>query len=239
MIFYAGAQAQGSSEYKTENYFDLAIGASKGNFSSALSWSHLYGIGKNQRFKIGYGARFTNYIGANKYFSTAPAKYTSTKQGITTIFSKTLEANLDTITTTTASINTLNLALFFQYRLLKKFDIGFNIDVIGLSFGPKKPFNILSSDFDDGQEPVQSASPTRFNLLLTSDNDIGSLNSEFYVKHALTQRWSIRAGLAFIFAEFRTQQDLSFDNGRIVNDRYRYKAPLGVLAVAFQPFAKL
>lgn len=234
----ANAQMVSKNDYRVENYFDLSLSGGRGNFASALSWSHLHGFGKKQKLRIGYGVRFTSFVGANKFYTTAPAKYTSPVQNLGTIFSETIVQNIDTLTTATAFVNSLNAAIYLQYNILPKLEVGFNIDFIGFSFGPEKTFNIISSSFDPNQAPVQSGSPTTFNLLLTSDNDIGSLNSELYLRYWITNKIGIRAGATFLFTEYRTNQDLSFDNGRIMNDRYRFKALMGMLAVTFKPFNK-
>ena len=231
------AQETAKRPYREGHYFDAAVAGAEGRLSTAISWSHLHGIGKKkQNLQIGYGLRFTNFIAANKYFTTAPSKYTSDVQGIGTIFSETIDENIDTITTATALTFSLNLVLYIQYTLTSKIDIGCNIDVVGFSFGPSKSFNVISSIYDAGQEPVQRASPTAFNLLLTSDNDIGSLNSEFYARYKFNSKFSIRVGYAFLFSEYQTDNSLSFDDGRIVNDRYRYKASMGFVGVTFNPF---
>ena len=232
------AQSESKNNYRYENYFDLAVSGSDGNFVSALSWSHWHEIGKKQKLKIGYGARFSSFVGANKYYTTAPSKYTSPVQSLGTIFSETILQNIYTITTTTAFVNSLNAALYMQYSISPKFEVGFNIDAIGFSFGAENKFNIISSSFDPNQAPVQLGSPTKFNLLLTSDNDIGSLNSELYFRYWINSKIGIRAGATFFFSEYRTNKNLSFDNGRIVNDRYRYKSLMGLLAVTFRPFNK-
>jgi len=185
---------------------------------------------------VGYGLRFTSYVGANKFYTTAPAKYTSTRQDIATIFSETIEENIDTITTPTAITYSLNATLNAHYRITSRWDIGFNIDLVGVSFGPERKLNIISSSFDSNQQPVQYGKPTSFNLLLTSDNDLGSLNSEFFVRYWILSKIGIRLGYTFLFSEYRTHQDLSFDNGRIVNDRYRHKAGMALLAVTYKPF---
>ncbi|HEY9045842.1 MAG TPA: hypothetical protein VIN08_08100 [Ohtaekwangia sp.] len=227
------------ARYYEQHYFDVAVSGGSGKFAGALAWNHLHGFGKKQqRFKAGYGVRFTGFVAANKYYTTAPAKYTSTEQNLGTIFSKTLQENIDTITTATAATYSVNLAVYLQYTLRPRLDIGVNIDLLGFSFGSEKRFNILSSVYDAGQAPVQQASPTSFNLLLTSDNDKGSLNSEFYIRYWLTEKIGIRAGYTFLFSEYRTKQNLSFDNGRIMNDRYRYKAAMALVAVTFKPFGK-
>jgi hypothetical protein len=226
-----------ATRYREHHDFDAAIAVGDGSFSASLSWSHLHGIGKKkQRLKVGYGLRLTSFVAANQYYITAPAKFTSTTQSLGTIFSETIQENIETITTATALTYSFNLAIYIQYTLSQKFDIGCNIDALGVSFGPSKRFNVISNVYDAGQEPIQEGSPTKLNLLLTSDNDIGSLNSEFFVRYKITPRISLRGGYAFIFSEYRTNNSLSFDNGRIVNDRYRYKAALAFLGVTFRPF---
>lgn len=231
------AQSSEAKRYRDQHYFDLAVAGAGERFSTALSWSHLHGIGKKkQKLQIGYGLRFTTFVAGNKYYTTAPAEYTSDVQGLGTIFSETIEENIDTITTATALTFSLNLALYIQYVLTPKIDVGCNIDVIGFSFGPSKTFNVISSIYDAGQAPVQRASPTAFNLLLTSDNDIGSLNSEFYARYKFNSKFSVRIGYAFLFSEYETDNSLSFDEGRIVNDRYRYKASMAFVGVTFKPF---
>ncbi len=238
-VTFSHAQDNLKHEYRYQNYFDIAGSASSGQFSAALSWSHLHGVGKKkQKFKIGYGVRLTSFAAANKYYTTAPSKYTSDAQNPFTISSPTIAENIDTLTTATTQTNSLNLAIYLQYDVSPRFDIGFNIDAIGFSFGAEKDFNILSSVYDPGQAPVQPGSPTTFNLLLTSDNDIGSLNSEFYLRYWITKKIGIRAGYTFIFSEYRTNQNLSFDNSRIVNDRFRYKASMILVAVSYRPFNK-
>jgi hypothetical protein len=229
--------AQQQRGYQDNNYFELAVGAAPGQFSGALSWYHLHGIGNGrQRFKIGYGLRFTSFVAANQYFTTAPAKYTSPVQSIGTIFSKTITENIDTITTATASTHSINIALYLQYDITPRLALGFNIDAIGFSFGPKRNFNIISSSFDSNQAPVQRGTPTQFNALLTSDNDIGSLNSEFFRRYWIHSQFGVSAGYTFLFSEYRTDHTLSFDNGRIINDRYRYKAGMVLVAITVKPF---
>ena len=231
------AQQSATKRYRDQHEFDVSAAGASGQFSTALSWSHLHGIGKKkQRLQVGYGLRFTTFVAANKYYTTAPAKYTSSVQGLGTIFSETIDENIDTITTATALTFSLNVALYIQYRLTPRIEIGCNIDVAGFSVGPSKSFNVISSAYDSGQEPVQRASPTSLNLLLTSDNDIGSLNSEFYARYKFNSKVSVRAGYAFLFSEYRTVNMLSFDEGRIVNDRYRYKAAMGFIGLALKPF---
>jgi hypothetical protein len=237
----ARVQAQRSTDdeqtgRRRVDLLDVALSTASGRFSAAASWTRLHDVGAKRRLQLGYGLRLTSFVAANKFYTTAPAKYTSTRQDITTIFSETIDANIDTLTTATAVTYSLNATLNAQYRLTSRWDIGFTIDLVGFGFGPEKKFNIISSSFDSNQPPVQAGKPTQFNLLLTSDNDIGSLNSEFFVRYWVTAAIGIRVGYTFLFSEYRTRQELSFDNGRIVNDRYRYKAGMALVAVTYKPF---
>jgi hypothetical protein len=227
--------------YKYNNYYDFAFSIGKQQVVGALSWSHLHGIGnKKQRFKIGYGLRFTSYYGysAGKYYTTAPSKYTSTVQGPTTIYSPTIEKNIDTLGFANPQVNSLNISIHLQYSISKRIDLGFNIDAFGLSFGAKQEASVISSVYDPNQAYVQTSRPTKINLLLTSDNDIGSLNSEFYLRYWISEHFGVRAGYTFYFSEYTTTTKLNFDSGRVQNDRYRLKSSLLMLAVSYRPFVK-
>lgn len=232
--------AQDSVAYRKGHTFGLSVSLGSGDFATALDWSHLHGIGKGkQRFKVGYGVRYTGYIGADKHFTTAPSKFTSPVQSIGTIFSETILDNIDTLTiNNTAQTNSVNLSVHLQYTIGKrmKTDLGFNIDAVGLSFGGKKTGSITSSALDPESPPVVEAHPTAVNLLLTSDNDIGSLNSEFYARYWISKKVAIKAGFTFYFSEYTTEEKLSFDNGRIMNDRFRYKSSMAMLGVSWKPF---
>lgn len=234
----AQSDSTSSGSYRYNNYFDLATSFGKNEFASAIGWSHFHKLGKQQRFAIGYGLRYTGYWGGNKLYRTAPAKWTSTRQDPLTIFSDDVNENLDTLSIISPQVNSLNISLHLQYALLQKLEVGMNIDLVGYSFGDAVRTYVMSSSFDDGQPPVINAKPTKINLLLTSDNDIGSLNSEFYVRFWFHKKWAIRGGYTFYFSEYTTDKKLSFDKGRVQNDRYRLKSGLFLVGLAFTPFTK-
>ena len=215
--------------YRYNNNYDLAIGAGNG-FSTALSWSHFHKIGKKGKFQIGYGLRLTSLFGSNVAHITAPAKLTSGGTGLGVIANEIIEANLDTLTLNSMQVNSLNLSINLQYAFSEKLEIGFNIDALGFSFGGEQKGNFVAAS----QKRVTSqetAKPTAANVLLTSDNDIGSLNSEFYLRYWLSPKWAIRGGLTFAFSEYTTSRKLTFDN-----DRFRAKVLMPMLAVTFSPY---
>jgi len=206
--------------YKYNNNFDIALGAGSGQFSGALSWIHFHGIGKKKKFKIGYGIRFTSYFGSNQNYMTAPPELTAKPESIDTLFM------------TKAQVNALNVSINLQYSFSSKFEVGFNIDAVGLSFGGKQTGQFISSTLPPINElHMHNASVTPFNLLLVGDNDIGTLNSELYVRYWLSEKIGIKAGLGFLFTEFTTNNKLAFDN-----DRFRNKSMMGMIGITFSPF---
>ena len=79
---------------------------------------------------------------------------------------------------------------------------------------------------------MTSASPTPFNILLVSDNDRGSLNSEFYGKYLLNEKWAVKLGAQFLFTEYTTQTKVQqFPQA---NDRFRNKPLLLCVGVRYK-----
>lgn len=214
---------------------DAALSFAPENFSGSISFSRsVIPVKKWERLRFDYGLRASSFVAANQYYTTAPAKFTSPRQDLLTIFSETIDANIDTITTATGQTNSINLFIGFEYNVYRRWSVGMNIDLLGLSFGASKRFNIISSSFDPDQSPVIEAKPTPFNLLLTSDNDLGSLNSEFFARYSPEGKLSFKAGLTFIFSEYTTDRKLSFNNGDIRNDRYRYKSAMFMIGATYR-----
>ncbi len=56
--------------FKYNNNFDLAFAFGGGQVTISPSWAHLHGIGKKEKFKIGYGVRFNSVFGSDQIFTT-------------------------------------------------------------------------------------------------------------------------------------------------------------------------
>ena len=138
--------------------------------------------------------------------------------------------NIDSIKYASTQVNSFNLSINIQYTTKEKIDIGFNIDAIGFSFGKKETGEYIAYQ-STSNNTIQSAKPTPFNLLLVSDNDLGSLNSELFIRYWLSPKWGLRAGASFLFTEYTTDNKL-----RLENDRWRNKALLGMIGVTYSPF---
>ena len=195
------SQAQ-SLPVHLNRFLDLSgtIGDKEGTVSS--SYVNNWRIGKSRKFEVGLGARATFYSGADKEFYTAPARLArSTTIPFLIVLAGHEEQNTDTLTVHKPSVFSLNISANLGYQFASKWYGGINIDLIGFSLGSASSASLLSNGIVSMEN---QAKPAHFNLLLTGDNDYGSLNSEFFVKYKISQRWQLKALYQFYFAEYKT-----------------------------------
>ncbi|UBM57883.1 hypothetical protein LAG90_13820 [Marinilongibacter aquaticus] len=211
-----------------QNYIDLSLAARDG-FSSALSYQKQYGIGTNKKIKIGWGLRSTFYTSGPKELITAPAELTSGKQSIVAFFTAYKDEKLDTMSVNRTSMANLNALLNLEYAFTSKFGLGFNIDALGFTVGKAQKGLFHASQSEGYNQTEQNLKPTPFNVLLISDSDRGSLNSELYGRYAVNENWGLRLGISFQFIEYTADQKLTYGN-----DRYRLKTLLPHLAFFYQ-----
>jgi hypothetical protein len=211
---------------------DLAVSGGGGGSSLALSYTKMFAVGKKQAFRIGYGLRLTSATASNQDYITAPANLTAGKSSLAAFFEpKKIETQLDTLRFGSANTNAVNLSINLQYELSKKLEVGFNIDAIGVTLGGRKSGTVIAKQSDAqgkaNNGKTITAVPTAFNLLLISDSDIGSLNSELYARYWVSKKIGIRAGASFQFSEFKSDSKVAFDN-----DRFRAKTLMPFVGIS-------
>ncbi|MBL0183950.1 MAG: hypothetical protein IPP96_17380 [Chitinophagaceae bacterium] len=221
LFLSAEASAQQKAKRPVDRFADFSVGIGRSQAAVSLAYVHNWKVLKRKKWEIGFGARFTSYFGSNHYFRTAPAKLTSGKTDPTVLFSDDIDANIDSVLFPKAQVNSFNISLNFGYNFSKKFSAGLNIDAVGFSFGGKQSGTYYGNNFATGV-PV-SAKPTVFNLLLISDNDKGSLNSELFGKYKWNNSWGVKLGIQFYFAEYKTDTKVQTTPGGDMNDRFRKK----------------
>jgi len=215
-----------TSAQRISSYADVTLGGAKYQGTLALSYVHLWRFGAKQKLGIGIGGRFTSYLGANQYYITAPAQLTSGSTSPFIIFQDNITANIDTFLIKSPQVNCLNLSININYQISKKINAGFNIDAIGFSFGGSRDGNYINGPVGK----MAGATPTSFNVLLVSDNDRGSLNSEFFARYSLNDLWSLKAGAQFLFTEYTTSSKVQTFPQE--NDRFRNKSLLFCLGIS-------
>jgi len=224
LITLTTATAQNASKSNSVD-IGIAFGSNQGTFSGA--YIHNWNLGQKQKIQIGVGGRITGYLGANQYYTTAPAKLTSGKTGPGVFFTENIESNIDTFLIAKPQVFAINAMINLGYKVTQKITLGFNIDAVGFSFGGAKLGNYISGS----QSQNLTSKPTGFNLLLVSDNDLGSLNSEFYGKYQLTEKLALKAGFQFLFTEYTT--DIEVQQFPEPNDRFRNKSSMFMAGVSF------
>ncbi len=200
---------------QNNNYAELGggIGSSVGSINVALhkNWT----LGKKNKFVIGTGVRFTSFFGTNVNFTTAPADLTGN------------DKNIDTLFAASPSLSSINALINLGYRLNDKLEVGFNIDVIGFSFGTKGTPAFISN----GKKTATTANPTSPNILLVGDNDQGSLNSHLYVKYEISRDIGIKLAYQFLFNELTTETKIqTFPSA---NDRFRQKSAMVFAGISY------
>jgi len=210
----------------SNNYVDATIGVGSYQGSLAISYTHYWRFGGNGKMGIGLGGRITSYFGANQYYVTAPAELTSGSSSPLIIFKNNISANIDTFLVKSPQVTAINASVNIDYRITNRLIAGFNIDAIGFSFGSYKTGNYINGF--TGRNT--GASPTQFNILLISDNDRGSLNSEFYAKYFINGTWGIKLGAQFLFTEYTTKAKVQQFPRE--NDRFRNKSLMVCLGIS-------
>ncbi len=209
---------------------DLMLGVGNGQTNLSMSYQFAWRFGAKQRLRMGVGARLNQFFANNKYFVTAPAKIVKGEAGPAALFNEPIKANMDSVLITKARTSSLNAMIHISYAITDKLQAGFNIDVIGISYGGSTPGTYINGNAPDGiySKPV-NASPSTFNLLLVGENDLGSLNSEFYVTYSLNEKLALKAGVQHIFMEYTT--DTKIQQLPEPNDRFRITPTVACIGV--------
>lgn len=185
-----------------------------------------WSVGKrNKKFKVGLGTRLTSSFAGNQAeYITADANLTSEKVGPAVLFADQVVENIDTVMLSNTQTNALNLFFALHYDFNYNFGLEFNIDLLGLTFGEQQR---ASLQYDEGNIKKTNAYPTTGNLLLISDNDRGTLNSELMLSYLHKKRLRFKAGAVFIFNEYTLNNPAVYVNnsGKTIDtDRYRNKS---------------
>ncbi len=191
--------------------------------TAAAAYIYHWSLGSSKRWNIGLGARYTTAFGAKVDYTTAgPAKFTrGTDFPFAVVVASQRTENWDTLQVQRPFTHSLNLTFNLAYRFAPNWSIGSNIDLIGATIG-RTTSGVFTSNGNTRIDPA--VKPTGFNLLLTGDNDRGTLNSEFFIQYSLQKHWQLKGVYQFLFTEYQTQNlSQQAPDGTTVN-RFRNKA---------------
>ncbi len=180
---------------------------------SALSVA-IWGLTTAGPAKIGLGARMASFysFGKNSY-TTADASLISA-------------GRVNTLEINRALTLSANLALIVLYPLSEKWDLGMNIDFVGLGFGSER--DGVYTGPTASLNGTQKASPSSFNALLGGRTDRGQLDSEFFIAYRF-ENFTLRTGWKHFVSEYTTT--VSLDDG---NQRFRKSSDSVFVAAAWK-----
>jgi hypothetical protein len=230
MIILLSASAQTKSKSILKNWdYSFTTMTKQGLFAPALGVTQYFSLSakKQTKFQLGFGVRLTQVSAGHCIrYITAPAKLTTGKSGLGVFFANQVATNADTVGLDNSSVTAINAMVALNYHINSKFNVEFNIDLAGLSFGGKQNAFLRRQNGVDDTLSVATATPTNYNALLTSDNDLGTLNSEVVGVYKLNNHWKLKAGLGFLFTEytFTTPTYKNTSGTTITNDRFRNKS---------------
>jgi hypothetical protein len=193
----------------------IGSGAAMGTLGIEYDWTPL-----GDKIHINPGLRINGFSGSNIDYLTAPANLTGD------------EANMDTIGFGSTSPIFINLFLRLQYDITDRFNLGFDIGLVGVSFGPEVNGTYLpgaNAQTENRLPQVVNAAPTTINALLVGDNDLGSLNSTLYLGYNISERLGVNLGAGWVFTEYTTTTGV----GVMDNNRFRNKNMMGSVGVTY------
>ncbi|WP_439505796.1 hypothetical protein [Sediminibacterium sp.] len=209
------ANAQEATKKKSEQLLDVTFGFGSGQSTISFGYFKSWDLGKKQGFYIGTGVRLSNAFGKNQVFTSAPASLAANS------------ANKDSLFSSAASTYAFNILLNLGYHISPKLDLGFNIDLIGASFGPSR-IKLFSGN---GTLDVTTAEPTSMNVLLVGNNDRGTLNSEFYLRYKVYKKIGVKLAYQHFFTELTTIEKVQ--TVPVQNDRFRNITNLFSVGLAY------
>lgn len=197
-----------------ENYVDIGIGFAKKQQIFTTGYYHNWSLSKSKKIVknifVGTGIRFLGYSAKDVYFTSAPPSLYGT-------------SNEDSLFAPKSAMYSINTFVNFGYNISRKFQVGFNLDVIGFSFGSTSSLNFISN----GVTSNASASPTKLNALLVGANDLGTLNGGLFIRYKYNDKLGVRLSYHTLFTELTTSQKLQTKPEQ--NDRFRHGAnPIGI-----------
>jgi hypothetical protein len=232
ILLLYGTNAKGQ-DFKKNISADAAFSRFTGEQSFALSLTKMHRFGKENKLMLGYGMRYTMYLGINRHYVTAPAELTSGRTGPAVFFTENVVENMDSLLVNRSLHHGFNGVIYLGYQFHEQWSVQFNIDAFGIAFGPDVEGEVISDQKSSADQINFAAKPTTYNVLLISDNDIGLLNSELYLQYKNPAGYGLRFGASFLFTEYTTSTPVEYNFN---NNRFRKKSLMGMVAVTWWPF---
>ncbi len=203
LFFGAGGNAMAQDIHESETapskYFvDIASSRLGKEASVGLSLGRKFYLGAAGKSYVGAGLRSSGFFANSKDYYSAPPEFWNDK------------AKRDTLSISRPRQFNTSLFIMASTTIFCKLELGFNIDVIGLTFGGPNEGEFVSS----GENTTTSLKAAGASLLLSGAHDIGMLKSEFFTGFHFNRQWMIRAGISSLVTEYKTKTEMQEGNSR-------------------------
>ncbi|WP_020599279.1 hypothetical protein [Spirosoma panaciterrae] len=239
--------AQSPVAARLSSGYDLGMAYSTDHYHPSIAYYQMLNVGERKLFSLGWTLRLGAFYGDNLDYYTAPARLTREKSGFAALGAPLVVKNIDTIRYDYVTMTSLNVGVRAQINL-GKVEIGASADLLGLTIGKSRTGRYKSSTgqftlhsasgadsinvYFQGNNVFQKASPSRFNVRLLGDNDIGTLATEIYARIHVSQRLAVKAGYQWLVTETTVSNRDVIAN----NNRFRHRAGMAYLALTFPIF---
>lgn len=196
LFWHSHALAFFSEKEVTASFSPSAFGG--GGNRTAFSVA-VWGLTSVGPARIGLGSRLASFYSFGKIpYTTADASLIGA-------------GRVNTLEINRALTFSANLAFVVLYPLSEKWDLGMNIDLVGIGFGSER--DGLYTGAGGSFNGTQKASPSSFNALLGGRTDRGQLDSEFFVAYRFSD-FTFRTGWKHFVSEYTTSSTLDDQNRR-------------------------
>lgn len=199
---------------RQEQLLNTSAGTNGDGFLTTAAYEYNWGVGQKKAFRLGAGIRMSAFFGGTKYYRSAPPELYNDDEKADSIY-----------IVERPQQNNIALYISAAYRIKQKVELGFNIDVIGYSFGAEKMITYVNRY---QTLELKYAKPNSLSLLLVDANDRGMVNSQFWIGYQINNQWAIRGGVSHLFTEYKTNR-----KGPQNNDRFRGVNNIPFLAVRY------
>ena len=245
-LFSIHSFAQSPVSERLRSGVDAGMGFTTGTYHPSIAYYQLLNVGEHKRFSVGWTARLGAFYGDNLNYYTAPARLTRGKTGFNALSAPLIVNNMDTVRFDYVTMTSLNVGIRAQLNL-GRVEFGASADLLGITFGKTRTGRYKSSTghyalpnslgvdstvYFQGNNAFQQASPSKLNVRLLGDNDIGTLSTEVYARVWINKRFAVKAGYQWLTTETTVKnRDVEADN-----DRFRHRAQMVYVALTFPIF---
>jgi hypothetical protein len=247
ILFSLHSFAQSPVAARLSSGFDVGMAFAKNNYNPSIAYYQLLNIGERKLFALGWTMRLGAFYGDNLNYYTAPARLTHGKTGFNALAGPLIADNIDTVRYDYVTMTSFNVGIRAQVNL-GMVELGASADLLGLTVGKWRTGRYQSSTgqyalrnvagqdsalvYFQGVNTFQRSYPSRVNLRLLGDNDIGTLSTEIYARIHISQRIAIKAGYQWLTTETTVaNRDVVADN-----DRFRHRVGMTYVALTFPIF---